>query len=646
MARATPLRGMRVAEIGDRIAVAACGSVLMSLGADVVETDSGGASLSELLSNADVVLHSSDVSPTPRWQRAPSQIVCDVTAYGNSGPMAGVAHDDAFVQALSGLAETTGEPDGPPMIAGFPMLEGITALYAAAGVIAALRMRAQNGRGQDVDVALYDCAFSTLTTFLPFHFIGESVSRGGNKHVLASPWNIYKASDGWLIVCTGTDEQWRRLADVMGRPELAADPRYAKVDGRVAHRQRVDALVQEWVAPRAVTECVQALETQGIASGPIVKASELAREKNIAHRGFIAADDAQGGAFMPSAVRFEARAGNANAAEAPALSSPASDLEVLEIGQYTTAPFVARQLGALGAEVLKVESPEGDGCRGWAPRKDGQGYFFALSNSDKRSLCVDLRKERDRALFVDRLSGADVLVENLKPGSLARLGLAADELARINPRLIYCAISGFGADSAYPGRPAFDTVVQAMSGVMDLNRAGDVPQKVGISLADILGGTFGLIATLAALLVRDRTGSGAYIDISMQDAAAWLTQWTGRGGYRADRYRMIRCADGYVVARCPDLELPLAGKMSRADVVRACEAQSTAAAPVLTVSEVAESAQAKARNLLLETTDSAGRTWPAFRCPIGLTLTPPAVSKAIGRLGEANNELAASCAAQ
>ncbi len=676
MTAAAPLHGQRVVEIGDRIAVAACGSVLMSLGAHVtvadhgrratagkwidhvvacsgktiVQLEPGAAALENLLSEADVVLHSSDLTEVPRWNRPPSQIVCDITAYGKTGPMAGVAHADPLVQALSGLADTTGEASAPPMIAGFPVTEGIAALYAAAGVVAALRVRTASGRGQDVEVALYDCAFSTLTTFLPFHFVGETITRGGNKHVLASPWNIYEAADGWLILCTGTDEQWRRLCNVMERPDLASDAALAKVDGRVADRERVDALVQAWVAGRSAAQCVAQLEAQGIAAGPIVMASELAREQNIAHRKLAAkVSDAQAGAFahvLPTAIRFAPREPRHSvaAAQGAASSSPAGNLEVFEIGQYTTAPLVARQLGALGAEVIKVESPDGDGTRGWAPRHDGQGYFFALSNSDKVSVCLDLRKDADRTLFVSRLAHADVLVENLKPGSLERLGLGADMLSRINPRLVYCAISGFGADSAYPGRPAFDTVVQAMSGVMDLNRANGVPQKTGISLADILGGAFGLVATLAALFERDVSGSGACIDISMQDASAWATQWAWRGRYANDAFRTIRCADGYVVAG-PFEEGATDAKvaaLSRADLVRSLEEKGIAAAPVLDTSEVVEHPQTIARQLLLRTRDSSGREWPAFESPIRLSLTPARVRKAIGRLGEANAGFTAS----
>ncbi|MGH8636736.1 MAG: CoA transferase, partial [Burkholderiales bacterium] len=248
----------------------------------------------------------------------------------------------------------------------------------------------------------------------------------------------------------------------------------------------------------------------------------------------------------------------------------------------------------------------------------------------------------DRKHFASLLRGADVLVENLKPGSLDKLGFDAVERARINPALVYCAISGFGADSAYPGRPAFDTVIQAMSGIMDSIRVNGVPQKTGISFADILGGLFALIATLSALVARNMSGAGDAIDISMQDAAAWITQWQ-RAGVDASRgARVVRCADGYVaVDDGHGIAVPAsaAAGMTRSALVERLARQNVAAAPIRTVSEVAESEQVRSRNLLLHAHDSAGREWPIFTCPIRLALTPARARTAIGPLGEANADL-------
>src|SRR5690606_36772469 len=147
---------------------------------------------------------------------------------------------------------------------------------------------------------------------------------------------------------------------------------------------------------------------------------------------------------------------------------------------------------ALGAYVVKVEPPNGELSRASPPHRDGQSYFCTMSNSDKRSVAVDLRSEEGRALFRSLLERADVFVENMKPGVLARFGFAPEGSARLNPRLVYCSSSGYGTSSPCADRPAMDATIQGTAGIMDLTRGEGVPYKVGISISDLLGGQFAL----------------------------------------------------------------------------------------------------------------------------------------------------------
>ena len=333
---------------------------------------------------------------------------------------------------------------------------------------------------------------------------------------------------------------------------------------------------------------------------------------------------------------------------------PLAGLRVLEIGQYTTAPLVSRQLAALGAEVFKIEPPNGDSSRRWPPHQDGQGCFFTLSNCDKRSLMLDLTNTQDKLAFRKLLVSADVLVENLKPGSLARLGFAPKQLMEINPRLVYCGISGFGADSIYPGRPAFDTVVQAMSGIMDLTRANDMPTKAGISAADIIGGEIALFAILAALEHREHTNSGQVIDLSMQDAAVWATQTASNRQGRPDPVITIKCRDGYVMTESNEAALlsaltsfdssfiaglGAAEDLKRGELVAIAARAGITVTPILNVSEVATSAQTVARNLIRYVHGSDGKNWPLLSTPLRLKSMPTILARPIGALGEGNIEI-------
>lgn len=696
-----------VVEIGDRIGAGACGSLLAQLGAAVVLVEpeqpstewkwrnrlavaagkrsmrargADDAELARLLERADVVLLSTDVTPPPAWRRGDAQIVCDLTAFGNSGPLRGLAYTDALVQALAGIADTTGDPSGPPTLVGLPILEFSAGAYAASAVLAALRVRRTSGFGQEADIALFDCAVGTLATFLPFPVSGRSVTRAGNKHTLASPWNAYRTTDGWILICTATDDQWARLCDAIGRPELATREDFATNPLRVAQAARVDQEVERWTRERTVAECIECLGATGIACGPILTVPQLGAHENLRHRGMIAnVRDAASGATVrlpgsplkasvtpgraPTVIpvcdadRAVLAAGNATAPgadrseRAPTGEGAYAGVRVVEIGQYTTAPLVARQLAALGAEVIKLEPPGGEGSRNWPPHQGEQGFFFTFSNSDKRSVVLDLRSDRDRQRFRRLLKSADVLVENLKPGALARLGFDPAELNRINPRLVYCAISGFGLDSTFPGRPAFDTVVQAMCGFMDLTRANGTPMKAGISAADILGGELALLAIVSALAYRERSGAGQAIDIAMQDAGAWATQLAWGSSAAPSNAVILACADGYLAIDGDEARLtawldrhgPASGN-AHPDATRVAVAASAAAAgllcaPVNSVSDVLKEPQVSARELVLHAVTEDGLRWPLLNSPLRLARTPPRVRRPIGRLGEANDEI-------
>ena len=182
-------------------------------------------------------------------------------------------------------------------------------------------------------------------------------------------------------------------------------------------------------------------------------------------------------------------------------------------------------LASLGAEVIKIEPPEGEATRDWPPTQRGQGYFFTYTNSDKKQPRARPAQGcgYGRAARADQGRGrADREPEAGHAGAARLLGGAASR--RSIRALIYCSISGFGAHSLYAGRPAYDSVVQAMSGLMDVVRSDGVPVKCGISSADLMGAEMGVLAVLAALAWRDRTGRGQYVDLSMQDITAWLTQ--------------------------------------------------------------------------------------------------------------------------
>ncbi|WP_414897943.1 CaiB/BaiF CoA transferase family protein [Rhodovulum sp. YEN HP10] len=203
---------------------------------------------------------------------------------------------------------------------------------------------------------------------------------------------------------------------------------------------------------------------------------------------------------------------------------PLDGIEVVAVEQAVAAPFATARLADAGAHVVKIERPGGDFARGYDDAAAGQSSYFVWLNRGKESRTLDLASEVGRAALADLLAGADVLVQNLKPGALARLGFSDAVLARDYPRLISCAISGYGTEGPLADRKAYDLLIQAESGLSSITGGPGEPARVGVSVVDIATGATAHAAILEALIRRGATGQGARISISMFDVMAeWLT---------------------------------------------------------------------------------------------------------------------------
>ena len=206
-------------------------------------------------------------------------------------------------------------------------------------------------------------------------------------------------------------------------------------------------------------------------------------------------------------------------ANAPTWAGPLKGVRVLDFTRVLAGPAASLALADLGAEVLKIEPPgTGDDTRTFPPFRDGESHYFLANNRGKKSIVIDLKAEAGVALAKDLAAKSDIVIENYRPGVMDRLGLGYETLSAINPKLIYCAISGFGMTGPLKDQPSFDIVVQALSGALSVNgEPGAMPTKLGIPLGDLVGGINGPIAILAALHERSVTGRGRLIDISLLD---------------------------------------------------------------------------------------------------------------------------------
>jgi crotonobetainyl-CoA:carnitine CoA-transferase CaiB-like acyl-CoA transferase len=330
---------------------------------------------------------------------------------------------------------------------------------------------------------------------------------------------------------------------------------------------------------------------------------------------------------------------------------PHAGLRVLELARVLAGPWIGQTLADLGADVIKVEAPEGDETRGWGPpfAADGSAAYFHSCNRNKRSIALDFRDAQDRALARRLAAAADVVLENFKVGGLAKYGLDYASVAEGNPGVVYCSVTGFGQDGPWAPRPGYDFIIQAMGGIMDLTGEPEgAPQKPGVAYADLFTGLYGTIAVQAALAQRARTGRGQHVDMALFDtqlavlanqASNWLIggrvpRRMGNSHPNIVPYQVFQAADGPLVIACGNdgqfarlcvelglelhrdarlamnrgrlehraevigaLSARLAG-MKRAEVLAAMEAAGVPAGPINTVAEAFAEPQAEARGMV------------------------------------------------
>jgi crotonobetainyl-CoA:carnitine CoA-transferase CaiB-like acyl-CoA transferase len=260
------------------------------------------------------------------------------------------------------------------------------------------------------------------------------------------------------------------------------------------------------------------------------------------------------------------------------MAGPLSNIRVLDLSRVLAAPWAGQNLADLGAEVIKVERPrKGDDARAFGPpwlkdgagRDSGESAYFACANRGKKSITVNLAATGGQRIVQDLAAKCDVLLENYKPGDLARYRLGYDDLKKVNPRLVYCSITGFGQTGPYRDRPGYDFMIQGMGGLMSVtgerdDLPGGGPQKAGIPIADVMTGMYATIAVCAALVHRSETGTGQYLDLALFDTQVAVLANQGANylatGISPRRlgnahpnivpYQTFKTADGDVILAC------------------------------------------------------------------------------------------------
>lgn len=379
-----------------------------------------------------------------------------------------------------------------------------------------------------------------------------------------------------------------------------------------------------------------------------------------------------------------------------AAAGPLKDLMVLDLSRILSGPFATMTLADLGADVIKIEQPgQGDDTRQWGPpfQGDEAAYFLAV-NRNKRSLAVDLKSPEGLDVVRELARRADIVVENFRPGTAARLGLGYEELSRDNPGLVYASISGYGQTGPDALRPGYDAIAQARSGIMSVTGEADGPPvRVGVSSADLVAGMWATIGVLAALHEKQRTGNGQWVDISLLDGSvSWLTYVSS--GYFASGeipkrygsahptiapYQAFATADGFVMvavgndglwrrfaealgdeelaadpryASNPsrvahrDTLIPRIEALMRTrtteDWVQTLDEAGVPIGPIQTVDQALADPQVLARGMVAELEHPTAGPMKVVGCPVRLTRTPASIRTAPPVLGQDTDEVLTS----
>jgi crotonobetainyl-CoA:carnitine CoA-transferase CaiB-like acyl-CoA transferase len=371
---------------------------------------------------------------------------------------------------------------------------------------------------------------------------------------------------------------------------------------------------------------------------------------------------------------------------------PLHGVRVIDLTRVLAGPFCSMSLGDMGAEVIKVEEPgKGDDTRGWPPFAHGESTYFMSVNRNKKSLTLNMKAPEGQAILRRLLAKADVVIENFRPGTMERLGFGYDSLRKLNPRLIYCSISGFGESGPESSRPGYDLIVQGESGVMDLTGFPDGPPvKVGNSIGDLVAGMSAAQGVTLALLARGKTGKGQKVEIGMLDVMASLLTYQaglywnagGRPTRRGNQhpsivpYEVFQAQDAYMTLGVANNSLweRMCGAIGREDLAKDARFDSEAkrvanrdalgpllnstfstrpaaewlarldkagvpAGRIKTVAEVCESEHLRARGMFVRLAHPKAGAVTAMGVPIRLWDTPGAAQAPAPLLGQHTDEI-------
>lgn len=582
MAAEAPFAGWRVLELCNGLAAAYCGKMFVDAAAEVVKVESpqgdslrawsaggppgavfgylaagkksvvnhGQAEILSLLAGADLVL----TDLTDGWtldaitaHTAASAVVVAVTPFGTTGPYVEnqVVANEFILQALCGSIAGRGWPGDEPVQAGGRLGEWLAGTFAAAVAAAATRHAARSGRGEVIDVSTYEAmaiAMGGLSAMSASVLGADSLL---HERSLELP-SIVPTADGMVGFCTITAQQFQDFLVMIERPDLVDDADLASFAGRVERRDEFLGMVTEWTGSRTTQEIVDLAVAFRIPVAPIATPEMLPTIDHFVERGVFA--ESPDGVLAPR-VPYRSDAMQTAAPAAPpqlgadtgrvqwpprppapagtaAGALPLSDVRVTDFTAFWAGPVATQLLGALGADVIKIEGvrrPDGMRFSAGRPPDWDQwwewGPVFLCSNNNKRGVSIELGTDAGRELALELIAASDLVVENFSPRVMANFGLEFDAVRAANPRAIMVRMPAFGLDGPWRDRVGFAQTMEQATGMAWMTGHADGPPVIPRGVCDPIAGLHAAFAAIAALAIRDRRGTGMQVESTMVEAA-------------------------------------------------------------------------------------------------------------------------------
>jgi crotonobetainyl-CoA:carnitine CoA-transferase CaiB-like acyl-CoA transferase len=527
-------------------------------------TPEGQVLIQQLVKGADVVLidaqpgeeKSLGISSEQFVRENPRLVYCYLPAFGSKGPHAQRYPDDSLVAAVSGLLGSQwSHRDGGVQLV-IPIASYGAAFVACSSITAALFERTQSGQGQTIEVSWLAGAFAMQTGTILFHPDMLRLFSGRMNPLGPIPcYRLFKAQDDWLFVACGNPTFFNKFCLALEHPEWVADPRYERAPWGIQPEDRDELAnnIAAVIATKPRAEWLRILREADVPNAPVISRQEFMDWRQTQHNGMrVEIDDPELGKTVQMGVPIqlsdtpgeikgpapqlgqdtelikneELRIKNTGekgvSSQHPVVSSqplaldlqpPLSGVVVLDFASYIAGTLGPMMLAQLGANVVKVETFQGDAFRSF-------GFGFLGWNQGKRALSVNFNSTEGREVVYDLVRKADVVVENLRPGATKRYGIDYDTLAKINPRLVYATVTAFGSSGPDHDQPGFDPLLQSRSGLMRAQGGhGHPPFYLTCGVCDYAAALLTAYGVTAALYARQRTGKGQRVETALLNAS-------------------------------------------------------------------------------------------------------------------------------